>query len=323
MKLLSAIIFGLVSSLAVASQTVVVEGTGVTRDKAKEDALSKASQQYCGVAVLSDKKLKNYQMRDTKISVYSSCRVTKATVLNESVNGSDYVVSMQLTLEQANQSKRIFNQSEIYNEFNKDDLQSTVKSYQTEKVAGDKFIEQVMDDFPYHAFELLEYRKPYITEDDGRRLYVVVPYAVIWNKEFLDAMESTLKKFSVKKKWYQEYKDLPGIPIRFYKKADWDFVQYNLTDATRYDIIAMKMRNSNEPHVKATIYDSKNNILQSTCSKIVDDQNRTMYQIGYPYDAMSINTDMVAKNYVTMQINSKTTIHNIELELVAKKDCKN
>ena len=109
MKSLSAIIFGLVSSLAVASQTVVVEGSGVTRDKAKEDALSKASQQYCGVAVLSDKKLKDYEMRDTKISVYSSCRVTKATVLNESNNGSNYIVSMQLTLEQANQSKRIFN----------------------------------------------------------------------------------------------------------------------------------------------------------------------------------------------------------------------
>jgi len=322
-KSLSAIIFGLVSSLAVASQTVVVEGSGATRDKAKEDALSKASQQYCGVAVLSDKKLKDYEMRDTKISVYSSCRVTKATVLNESVNGSDYVVTMQLTLEQANQSKRIFNQSEIYNEFNKDDLQSTVKSYQTEKAAGDKFIEQIMDDFPYHAFELLEYRKPYLTEGDGRKLYVVIPYAVIWNKEFLNAMESTIKKFSVKKKWYQEYRDLPGIPIRFYKKADWDFVQYNLTDTRRYDIIAMKMRNSNEPHVKATIYDIHNNILQVSCSKVVDQENRTMYQIGYPYDAMAINTDMVAKNFVSMKIDSKTTINNIALELVAKKDCKN
>jgi hypothetical protein len=48
-----------------------------------------------------------------------------------------------------------------------------------------------------------------------------------------------------------------------------------------------------------------------------------MYQIGYPYDAMSINSNMVAKNYVTMQINAKTTINNIVVELVSKKDCKN
>jgi hypothetical protein len=322
-KALSAIIFGLVSSLAVASQTVIVEGNGVTKDKAKDDAFSKASQQYCGVAVLSDKKLKDYEMRDTRISVYSSCRVTKAIVLDESNSNNGYTVSMQITLEQANQSKRLFNQSEIYNQFNKDDLQSTVKSYQSEKQYGDRFIEQVMDDFPYHAFELLEYRKPYITEDDGRRLYVVVPYAVIWNKEFLDAMESTLKKFSVKKKWYQQYNEVPGIPIRFYKKADWDFVQYNLTDTLRYDIIAMKMRDSNEPHVKATIYDINDKVLQSTCAKLVDEENRTMYQIGYPYDAMSINSNMVAKNYVTMQINAKTTINNIVVELVSKKDCKN
>jgi hypothetical protein len=323
MKSFIIVLIGLVSSLAVASQTVVVEGTGLTKEKAKEDAYSKASQQYCGVAVLSDKKLKNYEMRDTKISIYSSCRVTNATVLKEGINDNGYTVSMQLTLEQANQSKRLFNQSEIYNQFNEDDLKSTVKSYQSEKKTGDKFLEQIMNDFPYHAFELLEYRKPYITEDDGRRLYVVVPYAVIWNKQFLEAMETTLKQFSVKKKWYQTPNEVPGIPIRFYKKNDWKFVQYNLTDSARYDIIAMKMRSSNEPHVKATIYDINNNILQSTCNKLIDEQNRTMYQIGYPYHAMALNTDMVAKNYVTMQINVKTTINNIIVEIVAKKDCKN
>ena len=318
-KVLGLLIISLVGNLAVASQTVIMEGNGPTRDKAIEDALSKASQQYCGVAVLSDKKVRNYKLQDTKISVYSSCRVINAKVLSEN-NGT---VFMEITLEQANQSKRIFNQSEIYNEFNKDDLQSTVKSYQSEKSSGDKFIEQIMDDFPVHAFEILEYRKPYITESESRTLFVVVPYAIVWNKEFLDAMESTIKKFSVQKKWYQNYNEVPGIPVRFYKKLDYKFVQYNMTDEYRYDIIRMKMRDNNEPHVKATIRDIHDNILQVSCGKLVDEQNRTMYQIGYPYDAMSINADMVVKNYVTMKINSKTTINNITLELVAKKDCKN
>lgn len=323
MKFITAAILGLVSSLAVASQTVIVEGNGHTRDNAKEDALTKASHQYCGVAVLSDKKVRDYKMQSNKISVYSSCRVTNAKVLSEIESNSTYTVSMEITLEQANQSKRIFNQSEIHNQFDQDDLRSTVKSYQTEKHEGDKFIEQVMDDFSYHAFEILEYKKPYVTEDDNRKLYVVVPYAVIWNKKFLNAMETTIKQFSIKKKWYQQYNEVEGIPVRFYKKSDYDFVQYNFTDATRYNIITTKMRNDNEPHVKATIYDIKNNVLQTSCMRLVDEKNRTMYQIGYPYDAMSINTDMVVQNYISMKINSKTTIDNIVLELVAKKDCKN
>lgn len=323
-KALGLVVVSLVSSLAVASQTIIMEGNGPTRDKAIEDALSKASQQYCGVAVLSDKKVRNYKLQDTKISVYSSCRVINAKVLSENTGTNPkHIVSLEITLEQANQSKRIFNQSEIYNEFNKDDLQSTVKSYQAEKSSGDKFIEQIMDDFPQHAFEILEYRKPYITESDSRTLFVVIPYVIVWNKEFLDAMESTIKKFSVQKKWYQTYNEVPGIPIRIYKKSDYNFVQYNMTDARRYEIIRMKMRDSNEPYVKATIYDARDKILQVSCNRLVDEENRTMYQIGYPYDAIAINADMVAKNYVTMKIDSKTTINNITLELIAKKDCNN
>lgn len=300
-----------------------MEGNGPTKDKAIEDALSKASQQYCGVAVLSDKKVRNYKLQDTKISVYSSCRVIKAKVLSEDSQSTEHIVSMEITLEQATQSKRIFNQSEIYNEFNKDDLQSTVKSYQSEKSNGDKFINQIMDDFPYHAFEILEYKKPYITESKDRTLMVVIPYAVVWNKEFIDAMESTIKKFSVQKKWYQNYNEVQGIPVRFYKKLDYKFVQYNMIDEYRYEIIRTKMRENYEPYVKATIRDIHDNVLQLSCTKLVDEENQTMYQIGYPYDAMAINTDMVTKNYVTMEISSKTTINNITLELVAKKDCKN
>lgn len=315
--------FGLVSSLAAASQTVIVSGDGISRQAAIEDALDKASQEYCGVAVLSDKKVRDFKS-EHRLSVYSSCRVTKAVVLDESVNQDVHLVSMKLSIERSNQSKRIFNQSDIHYQFDKDDLQSTVKSYSNEKNRGDKYLSQVMSDFSHHAFELVSYDKPYITEGNNRQLFVIVPYTVIWNKQFVDVMESTIKQFSFTKKWYSQ-EILPGDEITFrYKNKD---VQYNITDSNRFKIIMSQMLAAQEPYIRIKIYISTSDLIHSSCTAFKDGNQSTnyMYNIwqGNSKNVIFFQPNNFITNSIALPIDSKTTIDNIELELVPYKDCKN
>lgn len=291
---------------------ITVYGYGVDRESAKQDAFRTAIENVCGTAVLSDREHKNDNTTYNNISTYSSCRVEKYKILED--NGDR--LKMNITVSDSKISSRLYNTSNN-KQFDGETLRAQVFTLKEEQKKGDQFIDQVFRDYPYRAFKLNKTKDPYVISDNKRNLYLMIPYDVGWNYNFITAMNETFKLLDTNK----------GSSIITVMAKDPDSFlfghknNYVIDDLSRLNYIKEKLTYQNEVRVKVVVKNSKDQNIINICESLEYKPGAILYSIGIDGELTIFGNDR-NKGIIQIKLTSVIeSIDNVHVNIAAAKDC--
>lgn len=303
----------LAANLAVGATSITVYGYGTDRETAKQDAFKTAIENVCGSNILSSREHFNGVTTHNKVLAYSSCRVKSHSVLE--VYDDRLLVSVDI--EKLILSDRLSNQSNNRNVFDNVQLSEQIRSYKEEKIAGDNLLAEIFRDYPYHAYVLKPTRTPYIVTDSARNFYIMVPYDLRWNYNYVKALRETMLLMA-QPSGVGTVKIVGGG-----HKSFWgDSLNYNLNDVQRIDNIKNYMRGKNELRLQVSARDYTGKHVFDVCYSPEYRAGGIFYSIGVPNNIAIFGNDRQrgeVKIRLTMPIDS---IYDVNVDVVAARDCK-
>lgn len=313
MKKLAIFFVAILACTAVSAQTITVYGYGPNREAAKLDAFKTAIENVCGSNVLSSKEFFNGNTVHNKVMAYSSCRVKKHRILEE-IEGQ---VLVEVFVERLNLSDRITAQSNNRMLFDGDQLRQQLHSYHQEKISGDELITEIFRDYPYHAYELKPTKTPYMVNDAARNFYLIVPYDLRWNPNYVKVMRETMGLLS------QPYgtgtvKIVGGKHKSFFSDA----VRYNLNDIYRIDQIKDHMRGKNEVRLQIVARDRQGKHVIDLCYSPDYRAGGIFYSIGIPNNISIFGDDRQHGEVKVRLTMPADVIYDVYVDVVAERDCK-
>jgi hypothetical protein len=258
----------LASSIVIAGQPVQVMGLGNSLDEAKINAIRIASEKYCGTNLLSDKIYKDYQTFYNEVTLYNSCFLKDIKVLSISESNDSFSVSLELTLIPTNQSRRLNIRTSQSNELNGTDADLVINHVKAKDSEALNYLRHFLNDYPYNAYSIIDsVKEPYFNYDrHNDKTLLIIPYAFQGNKNYFNALETTLLKFGKKRTfWNEVFKtDHIGRPQNNFDEIDKQITVDNtkivIHDRSYYNFIADTII-SKHPVLKVEIYDTQGNIV--------------------------------------------------------------
>lgn len=309
-------------NFAVASQPILVTGLGENKTLAKENAIVNATETYCGMAVVSDRKFKDRKTVRNDVVTSSSCFVQNTKLIKEETIGTNVKVTLEVTLQNLPISERILSENNQYSNPEGYNWKTQIESYKSTLADRDRLLSQILTDFPYYAFNIKQ--KDAFIHFDDRVSYFVVPYIVNWNPNYVRALEHTFKLVSKEVRGNKKIDD--GYPILFSYEYSVKDKKYYVADYKHFEIIRTRMQKEPYLHLTITMYDGKT---LTNCAPIITKNN---VQVGDFYhfshsDYGHITTYQTSEKAFYIDIekyNIKPNyINDIELKIVSFADCKN
>lgn len=189
MKQLSALAL-LVSSVAVANQSVTVTGTGNSIDEARRDAMHQASMRHCTTAIVNDREYRNEERSRNNLTAYSGCLVRDYTVVGQEQVAGTYTVTINADVVHSNLPSRIINNHPDTYFYDLMAHNDNVSQIRNRFKNGINLIDEVFYDFPGKAFNLQ--RSEYKISYEGNNSYLSVNWRATWNKNYVLALEEML-----------------------------------------------------------------------------------------------------------------------------------
>jgi len=306
-KTIAIVCLALAANFAVGTESLTLYGYGADRETAKRDAFRTASQNICGVAVLADREHLNGQTTRNKTSVYSSCRIIKHHIVKDELQEKQRLL-VHVVLEDSRQSGRLFHKPYDRHVFDGHNATNSIDSYFEEKNSGDDLLKEVFHDYPYYAYNLDKSLRPYITDDPYRNIYLVVPYKVTWNKNFIYAMQDTFSLVSNKNGRYGH--------IQVGNKV------YYMDDLTRLNNIKKHMIGENEMRLQLNVRDNNGKRVINLCYSPEYKQGGIFYSVGVDRQLTIFGTDVNLGQIKLKLTIPAEVIYDITLDVVAERDCK-
>lgn len=306
------------TSLPVLANPVLVEGVGNTRYNARQDAFKVASEKYCGTVILSERHTRNENIKRNDITAYSSCRVKSYKILQEDLVDNNYRIKLEVVLEASNQSKRVTTNNKSYNIFNQSQVSAELETYQYEKAQGDRLLKTTFSDYPYNAYHVDLITDPYVMEDNYRNFYLVVPYKVTWNYDYIQAMRDTISVMADNKG--------PGY-VRIIAKDPKALLlgkqnYYYMNDLKRIDQIKNYMSGPNEMRLKLQVSNNEGNRIINMCFIPEYKPNGIFYSIGVSKQITIFGND-VNKGEMKLKLTFPADlIYDVFVDVVPQRDCK-
>jgi hypothetical protein len=299
--------------LTVNATTITVEGVGVDRESAKRDAFRTAIENVCGTAVLSDREHFNNRTTHNKVTSYSSCRVEKYEIHEY----RDNKLKVTVTVKDNRMADRLYSQSSS-NRFDGDILRAQIETLKQEQKSGDELIDAIFRDYPYRAYNLQKTQEPYITVDNRRNLYLMVPYDITWNYKFISAMNDMFHLVETPRgrgTIMVMAKDPEKLLLGHRDK-------YFMDDMYRLEYIKTKFVNQNELRLNVKARDYKGNNVLNICYNPEYKAGGIFYSVGVNNKITIFGND---RNSGTMRIKltfPADVIYDIYVDVVAARDCK-
>lgn len=314
MKSLAILAIALASNIAVGATTVTVYGYGADRDSAKQDALNTAVTDVCGKSVVSSREHFNRDTTRDSMAVYSSCRVDKFEIIDY----DNEKIKVKVTVVDNKSSTRIFSESNQQLQFDGSQIRSQIEDLRREQRQGDKLIDEIFLDYPYKAYNLVSTEKPYITSDENRNIYLMVPYEIRWNYNFIVAMNETFSHFK-NNQGYGVITVMGKNPdnLLFGRKDN-----YYINDWIRFNHIKTKFIGLNEFRINVKARDHKGNNAINVCYSPEYKAGGIFYSIGVSDELTIFGND---RNRGTIRIKLTVpadVIYDINVGVVAERDCK-
>jgi hypothetical protein len=301
------------ANFAISANTITVYGYGADREKAKLDAFKTAIENVCGSNVLSSREHFNGNTVHNKVLAYSSCRVRNYSILEE----SEGKLLVQVSVEGLDISKRLSSPGNNRYVFDNTQIRANLESYKDEKTSGDELIDEVFRDYPYHAYELKTTKQPYIFADATRNFYLVVPYDLRWNKNYVNAVRETMTLLQ---------SDHGTGTVKIMANNPKTFLGYktyhNLNDIQRINQIKDRMSGSNELRLNIVARDNVGRHVIDICYSPDYKAGGIFYSIGIPNNISIFGDD---KNRGEVKIRMAfpvDVIYDIYVDVVAERDCK-
>jgi len=314
MKRLAIAIIALASNFAVGATTVTVYGYGSDRESAKQDALETAVTNVCGKAVLSNREHFNGSTNHDKVSVYTSCRVSRFEILGY----DDNRIKVRVTVSDNKSSHRLFSESNHRLEFDGNQVRNQLNDVRREQNRGDRYIDEIFRDYPYHAYNLHSNVKPYITNDANRDVYLVVPFELTWNYNFIVAMSETFSQIKNKR-------GLGVISISAKNPDDFVFgkkTNYYIEDWVRFNHIKSKFVLDNEMRLNVKARDKKGSPVINICYSPEYKAGGIFYSVGVSDELTIFGNDRNRGDIKIKLTTPADMIYDITVDVVAQRDCK-
>lgn len=314
MKRLAIAIIALASNFAVGATTVTVYGYGSDRESAKQDALDTAVTNVCGKAVLSNREHFNGSTNHDKVSVYTSCRVSRFDILSY----DDNRIKVRVTVSDNKSSHRLFSESNHRLEFDGNQVRNQLNDVRREQNRGDRYIDEIFRDYPYHAYNLHSNVKPYITNDANRDVYLVVPFELTWNYNFIVAMSETFSQIKNKR-------GLGVISISVKNPDDFVFgkkTNYYIEDWVRFNHIKSKFVLDNEMRLNVKARDKKGSPVINICYSPEYKAGGIFYSVGVSDELTIFGNDRNRGDIKIKLTTPADMIYDITVDVVAQRDCK-
>lgn len=314
MKHIAIILIALLANLAVGSTSVTVYGYGSDRELAKKDAFKTAIENVCGVAVLSDREHFNSNTTHNQVLSYSSCSIQSYEILEYKNNR----MRIKVTLANNKISRRLHSESNHRLQFDTFRVKDQLDTWRFEQIEGDKLIDEVFRDYPYRAYNLNNAGEPYLTSDGRRNIYLMVPYDITWNYNFVSAMNDTFSLFGTKR-------GQGSISVTSKDPKNKIFgsrSNYHIDDISRLEHIKSKLSNQNEMRLKIMARDSSGKNILNVCYNPEYKAGGIFYSIGVRDNLTIFGND---RNKGTVQINltfPADVIFDVYVDVVADRDCK-
>jgi hypothetical protein len=311
-KLLLAAI-ALTANVAVGATSITVHGYGPNRESAKRDAFRTAIENVCGTVVLSDREHFNDKTTHNRVISYSSCRIEKYEILEEKGNE----LKMKVTVKDNRIANRLYSQSGSRLQFDGNTVKAQIDSIKQEQKNGDLLIDEIFRDYPYRAYDLQPVQTPYITMDPNRNVFLVVPYDIKWNYNFITAMNEMFH--SVKTSHGSGRITVTGKNPNFYIGHRNTYV---IDDLYRLDYIKSKFMNQNELRLNVKARNHKGNQVLNICYNPDYKAGGIFYSIGVHRDLTIFGNDRNAGSLRIKLTFPAEVIYDIYVDVVAARDCK-
>lgn len=312
-KLLLAAI-ALTANVAVGATSITVHGYGPNRESAKRDAFRTAIENVCGTVVLSDREHFNNKTTHNRVVSYSSCRVEKYEILEEKGNE----LKINVTVKDNKIANRLYSQSGSRLQFDGDTVKAQIDSIKQEQKNGDQLIDEIFRDYPYRAYDLQPVQTPYITMDPNRNVFLVVPYDIKWNYNFITAMNEIFSEI--------ETPVGRGV-INVSAKNPNDLLlgkhnKYFIDDLYRLDYLKSKFANQNELRLKVKARDDRGRQVLNICYNPEYRAGGIFYSIGVNNRLTVFGNDRNAGSLRIKLTFPADVIYDIYVDVVAARDCK-
>lgn len=317
----------LFTSIASAGDYITVTGSGKTFEEAKQQAFRKAIEFSVGATVLSDVETQNYARIKDEIYIYSAGYVDDYKVLKQEPSTLGVTVLMEVSVSNSKLKNRILAVGKSGTNFEGDKHSSQVNTLIQERLAGDRLLIKLLNDYPKKAYNVSQ--APYnITLDYYRNPILNIPYVLSWNFEYLKSMRETVSMTHDCEPSF--FKKCVGAVIVMGKDPKDLFfgerTEHNFDNLNTIDLIHDYMINDKEPRILVTLKDMYNKPVATYCHTpwFISGYGTGFYSIGNRQYVMFYgNTKEENVIKIKLPLNMIDSINKIELSIESKNNCKN
>ena len=249
-----------------------VTGNGTSSKAAREDAFQRAIEIKVGSLVLSDFTAVNNQLIRKELGAHSAGYVTDFKIISEDISrNGEYTVTMDVLVHTSRIHERLLSVNRTDQQISGENMYEQYRSYNQSKETAMKVLNQVLNDYPIKAFNVVN-PKIYCGRDrDGSSCFkldkfgnaiIEVPYEVRWNYNFLRSLNEILAYVSDPGSRGEKFTVISKPPSSFIGSTN----QYNFNDVNRINEI--KMRFLGTVYVHANVLDDNGAVLFNSCTDV-------------------------------------------------------
>ena len=271
------------------SESILIQvvGKGNSKQTALNDGFRKAIEFYSGAVILSDREIKNDRLVNNSVANYSAGYVDKYNIVADDSAGGQTILTLEVWVRTSTMANQKLNTGKDDKSIDGDRLGTQFKTYIEDKAGADVFLQKILDDYPKNALDI----KQGVTEfkvDGQRNAVIIIPYTMKWNYNYLLALKEVLGKVQSEPTYFDVTCMCSKARQRVIviSKKPGDFAGRRDTFYFNDDIMSNQIQytfeRTNDPRVRATIYDDNQKVLFTQC-----------YPVGRSYTAKPVNDAFV------------------------------
>lgn len=310
------------------AQPITITSAGKTFEEAKINGFRIAVENKLGTIVISEREQRNHVMVRNHIQTYSAGYVDDYKILSNVASENNVTLLMEISVSESKLRDFLLTEPQSANQFNTEKHQVQINTYYHERKTGDQLISSLMQHYPYKAFNIKQL--PYELKIDSRRgTYLVVPYELTWNYDFLVSLNETVRNTHDAKTGFMK-SPMAYFSIMFKDPKSLFLGEsntYGFNDMIRFNNIKQLLTNENEPRVRLTITNNNNQTVINTCvvPNFLTGKQRSFYRIGYANE-ISIFGNERENSSLRIELGRSTEFDLngmtfINVSMVANKDC--
>lgn len=171
---------------------ITVTGIGRTFEEAKNDGFRQAVEIVVGSVIVTSREAKNDNLVKDDILKHSSGYIDDFTVVHKIIEPNRVSLVMDVTVRKSQIAERILGKFSSDQTIPGNRLSSQYQTYLRDRQTGDQLLNIVLDDFPSRAFTVTQGKVEFKLDSD-RNAYIIIPYELRWNYNYLVALNEALK----------------------------------------------------------------------------------------------------------------------------------